>query len=410
MTYIARLADAELDDALGRAGAVLIEGPKACGKTATASRRAASVVRVDTDPAVAAQVAVDPGLVLEGKPPRLLDEWQAHPALWNAVRHSVDDSAEKGRFILTGSTAPGVDAIRHSGAGRFARVRMRTLTLFESGDSDAAVSLASLLRHEPPRAPTAALDLRGLLGRIARGGWPGFSELTVPAAIASVRDYAETIATIDIGAAGRSRDPVRVMRLLRALARSTATEVTISTLARDESSLSRDAVREYLDVLTRVFIVDDQPAWRTHLRSSATLRKEPKRHLADPSLALALVGGDAAALRHDLSFAGQLFESLVVHDLRVLASPLRADIFHARDSAGVEVDAILQLPSGRWAGFEVKLGAGPEAVDAGARSLRAFAAKVDGQDDPVLTVITGTGASYRRPDGVNVVAIGALAP
>ncbi len=322
----------------------------------------------------------------------------------------MDDLPGRGHFILTGSTAPGGDAVRHSGAGRVARLSMRTLSLFESGDSDATVSLAALMRGDVPRAAVASLGFDGLLARIARGGWPGFIGLQDNDAAASIRDYASTIATADIDTAGRSRDPKRVQRLMVAVARSVATEVTLSKLARDETSLSRDAVREYLDALSRIFVVEDQPAWSAHLRSSATLRKEPKRHFCDPSLALALVGGDAAALRGDLRFAGQLFESLVVHDLRVLSQPLGAEVFHARDSTGREVDAILQLPDGTWAAFEVQLGASPEVVDAAAAALQAFAANVDHPHEPALTVVTGTGASYRRADGVNVVALSALGP
>lgn len=408
MAYIDRLADLQLGDALERSGAVLIEGPKACGKTETASRRAASIVHVDTDPAVAAQVAVDPALVLEGAFPRLLDEWQVQPGLWNAVRRAVDASGERGQFILTGSTAPGADAIRHSGAGRFARVQMRTMTLLESGDSDGAVSLGALLASDAPRAAAPPLGFEELLIRIAGGGWPGLAGLSTVAVAASLRDYVATVATVDIDAAGKRRDPGRVLRLMRALARSTATEVAISTLARDEASLSRDAVREYLDALARIFVVEDQPAWSAHLRSSATLRKEPKRHFADPSLALALLGADATALRHDLAYAGHLFESLVVHELRVLAQPLGGEVSHARDSAGREVDAIVQLPSGSWAAFEAKLGASAPTVDGAAASLLAFAANVETSHEPVLTVITGTGPSYRRNDGVNVVAVGSL--
>lgn len=412
MAYIHRIADGELDAALARSGAVLIEGPKACGKTETASRRAASVVHLDTDPTIPGQMAVDPGMVLEGERPRLLDEWQAYPALWNAVRRAVDAAGERGQYVLTGSTAPGADSIRHSGAGRFARLKMRTLSLFESGHSDGSVSLAALLARDEIRSATAPLDFDALLERIATGGWPGLAGLRKQEVLASVRDYVQTVATVDIDAAGRTRDPQRVARLMRALARSTATEVAIKTLARDEASLSRDAVREYLDALTRIFVVEDQPAWSAHLRSSAVLRKEPKRHLADPSLALALVGGDDLALRKDLGFAGQLFESLVVHDLRVLVQPLGGQVFHARDSVGREVDAIVQLPSGRWAAFEVKLGASADTVDGAAESLRGFAGNVVGVADepPVLTVVTGTGPSYRRADGVNVVAIGALGP
>lgn len=410
MVYIARLADSELDSALRRAGAVLIEGPKACGKTATASRRAVSSVRLDTDVSVAGQIAVDPSLVLEGATPRLLDEWQLYPQVWNAVRRAVDDSPDRGLFILTGSTAPVSDAVRHSGAGRFARLQMRTLSLFESGDSDGRVSLNALLSGEAPRAGISPLDFRGLLRRIALGGWPGLAGLDDQAVFDGIRDYTDTVATVDVDSAGKPRDPVRVHRLMTALARSTGTEVTVSTLSRDETSLSRDAVREYLDALTRIFVVEDQPSWSAHLRSSAMLRKEPKRHFCDPSLALSLVGGDATALRNDLGYAGQLFESLVVHDLRVLSQPLGGSVFHARDSAGREVDAIVQLRDGSWSAFEVKLGASPEVVDSAARALLAFARNVEGRGDPVLTVVTGTGASYRRADGVNVVAIGHLGP
>ncbi|BDZ64737.1 ATPase AAA [Agromyces mangrovi Wang et al. 2018] len=333
-----------------------------------------------------------------------------YPTLWNAVRHAVDDAHERGRFILTGSTAPTGDAIRHSGAGRFARLRMRTMSLWESGHSDGRVSLEALLTGEPPRASESGLGFDDLLRCIANGGWPGFVGLDEHETVESIQDYADTVANVDVDSAGKVRDSARVRRLMVALARNVATEVTVSTLARDEASLSRDAVREYLDALSRIFVIEDQPAWSAHLRSSATLRQEPKRHFCDPSLALSLVGGDATALRGDLRYAGQLFESLAVHDLRVLSQPLGGAVFHARDSTGREVDAIVQLRDGSWAGFEVKLGASAEAVDTAAASLAAFADNVRGDRAPVLTVITGMGASYRRADGVNVVAIGSLGP
>lgn len=215
-------------------------------------------------------------------------------------------------------------------------------------------------------------------------GGRAFVGLSDRAVTGSIQDYAETVVTVDVDSAGKLRDPARVRRLMVALARSIGTEVTISTLARDETSLSRDAVREYLDALSRIFVIEDQPAWSAHLRSSATLRQEPKRHFCEPSLALALVGGDASALKRDLGYAGQLFESLVVHDLRVLSQPLGGSVFHARISAGREIDAIIQMRDGSWAGFEVKLGASSETLDAAAESLLAFTRNIEGDRQPIL--------------------------
>lgn len=233
--------------------------------------------------------------------------------------------------------------------------------------------------------------------------------MSVEAAAANVRDYVESVATVDLRAAdGVDRDPVRVRRLIAALARSTASEVTISTLAKDETSLSRDAVRDYLAALTRIFVVEDQPAWSAHLRSSATLRKEQKRHFCDPSIAVAALGADAGALQRDLEFTGQLFESLVVQHLRVYSQASHAVVAHARDSSGGEADAIVHYPDGSWAGFEVKLGASAATVEGAAASLKRFAESVVGAPPLALTVITATGASYRRSDGVNVVALPAL--
>lgn len=405
--YRPRVADAELQAGLRRAGAVLIEGVRACGKTETAQQAAGSAVHLDRDPATLALAAIDPVLVLDGETPRLIDEWQLAPQLWNAVRGQVDGRKAPGQFILTGSSAPSADAARHTGAGRFARLRMRTMTMVETGFSTGEVSLEALLNAEAPRATDAGLSFATLTERLVVGGWPGYQDLAPSDASRNLADYLETIASVDLHSLdGQSRDPVRVMRLLTALARSTATEVTISTLARDEVSMSRDAVREYLAALERIFVVENQPAWATHLRSSATLRKEPKRHFADPSLAAAALRAYPEALRRDPAFTGQLFESLVVHDLRVFSAPLGGVVQHARDSAGREVDAIIALPDGSWAGFEVKLGSDPTVIDGAAAGLVAFAAQVS---PPVaLTVIASSGPSYRRTDGVNVVAIGSL--
>lgn len=283
------------------------------------------------------------------------------------------------------------------------------MTLQETGHSNGDVSLREITVGSPPHAKDPGLSLDDLVARMAVGGWPSFHGLSSNETLANLRDYIATVAEVDVETVdGIRRDPVRVRRLLAAIARSTATEVSISTLAKDEATLSRDSVRDYLQALSRIFVIDDQPAWSTHLRSSATLRKEPKRHFCDPSLAIAALGTSIEAVKHDLNFAGQLFESFAVHELRALAQPLGGTVFHARDSRGNGVDAIVQHADGSWAGFEIKLGAQPQVVDQAATSLKTFANNVSATVQRNLTVITGSGLSYRRSDGINVVAIGAL--
>jgi predicted AAA+ superfamily ATPase len=283
------------------------------------------------------------------------------------------------------------------------------MVLAETGHSTKQVSFAQLVAGEAPVAQSSGFSFVDLTERLVVGGWPGFQSLSPAAASANLADYLDTLAHVDVQAVdGVPRDPIRVRLLLSALARSTATEITISALGRDVASLARDTVRDYLAVLERGFITEDQPAWSAHLRSSATLRQAPKRHLADPSLAAAALGANPAALQRDPAFTGQLFESLAVHHLRVYAQASRGVVTHARDSAGGEVDAIVQFPTGAWAAFEMKLGTARETIDAAARSLLAFAANVADDRVPVLTVITPGGPSYRRPDGVNVLALAAL--
>jgi predicted AAA+ superfamily ATPase len=287
---------------------------------------------------------------------------------------------------------------------------MRTMTHWEMGWSPAEISLKDLMNGATPRAGAPEVSFEQLTQRLTKGGWPGFRSLTAQDVSANLADYLDSVATVDLRMVdGVRRDPLRVRRLLGALARSVASEVTLTTLARDETSLTRDAVRDYLSALERIFIVEDQPASSTHLRSSATLRQEPKRHFADPSLAVAALNASPKALRRDPAFTGQLFESLVVHDLRVFAQPLRGVVSHTRDSTGREVDAIISLPNGQWAGFEVKLGSSKETIDAAANALLSFANQV--VDEPVsLNIVTLSGPSYRRRDGVNVIAFNSLGP
>ncbi|VEI13068.1 ATP-binding protein [Trueperella bialowiezensis] len=402
--YLPRVADRALSEALQRAGAVLIEGPKGCGKTETARRVAASEVRVDTDPNVATVINLDPNLVLNGSTPRLLDEWQAYPVLWNTVRRAVDDRREKGQFILTGSTAPAESAGRHSGAGRFARITMQTMSLWETGHSSGEVSVAALLQGEPAAAEPSSLSVEELAERISRGGWPHYQSLTVSQALATNRDYIRTIAEVDIATPdGRTRNPIRVQALLRSLARGVGTEMAVTTIAAD-ADLSRDTVRDYLDALARIYIAQDQPAWSLSMRSRTPLRKAPKRHLADPALALAALNKGPADLLQNFEYFGQLFESQVVHDLGVLSGE---QVSHARLQNGLEVDAIIDHPDQRGL-FEIKLGASMEVVNRAADNLKAFSAEMGGSNR--LIVVTAGGYSYLRPDGVQVVSIGALGP
>ncbi len=416
MAYTARVVDGQLLHALSTAGAVLIEGPKACGKTATAQQVAATVTNLDVDAQARAAAEVDPALILTGPAPHLLDEWQEFPAVWNHVRRAVDASGEPGRFILAGSSVPADDVRRHSGAGRFGRLRMRPMSLFESGHSTGSISLAHLLDGEPARSPAATLPIDRLAELAVAGGWPARRNASVEDAATYVRDYVSLTCDVDVPrVGGPRRDPARVRRLIMSLARNLATEAPLTTLARDTAgptpAISRDTVSDYVDALESLMVIEDQPSWAPHIRSASVLRKSAKRHFADPSLALAALGAGPERLLADLNYFGYVFESLVIRDLRVLSAPLGGQVLHYRDNSGLEVDAIVLLPDGRWAAFEVKLGTAQ--IDAAAASLLKFAATVDqAKSGPPTTlgVITPGGYGLRRTDGIDVVPLAALAP
>lgn len=413
--YIRRIVDDELSSALGYAGAVIIRGPKACGKTQTALQCANSVLRVDTDPNVINLMAIDPSALLLGDTPRLLDEWQLQPKLWDYVRHAVDDRADKGQFILTGSSTPDESSLMHSGAGRFALLPMRTLSWQELGHSDAYVSLSSLL-GDNHRIDTKEykLPIQVIIKRLIIGGWPELLDVDENGARKINASYVKLLAEVDISRVSEvKRDPVKVRHLLQSIARNVSTITEVTTFIKDIQSfenedLSRPTVTDYLDALERLMVIEDQPAWNTHIRSSATLRKTPKRHFTDPSLAVATLGLDSLSLFNDLNYTGFLFESQVVHDLRVYAQNLDSEVFYYRDSSGLEVDAIVQKPSGEAAAFEVKLGDG--FVEEAAKNLLSFVNNLDRSKVNItsLNVITGSGYAYTRPDGVNVIPLGAL--
>lgn len=402
--YLPRLADGELERALRRQGGVLIQGPKGCGKTETAKRQAMSSLNVETDPAVLLAMETDPRLLLEGETPRLIDEWQIEPRLWDFARHAIDDRQAKGQFIFTGSTDPGASATRHSGAGRFARLNMSTMTLFESGESDGSVSLEAVATGDSIPFVQPTLTLQQLAERVCRGGLPYNVGLRLDEALENVRDYVTTVGEVDIRTVdGTNRDPQRVKRVIRSLARGIGTELELQTIATDAAS-SRETTREYLDALASIFVAVDQPAWFTHLRSKATLRKAPKRHLADPSFAMAALDRGPEHLLRDRAYFGQLFESLVVHELRAFTG---REVYHARLNTKREVDAIANV-RGRDVLVEVKLGYSPEVIEQAADSLKRFADHL--VEEPALVIITSGGRALRRKDGVAVVPIGALGP
>ena len=416
MTYLPRTVDAELADLLQAAGAVLVEGPRATGKTATAARAAASEVLLDVDDNARRMIGADPPAVLLGDTPRLIDEWQLEPAIWNHVRREIDRRAAPGQFILTGSAVPADDVARHTGAGRFVRLRMRPLSLHESGRSSGEISLQRLLDGEEQRAGRSETSVTEVAELVCAGGWPGHVGKTLPGILRVNRGYLDDIRRTDVArASGKARDPVKVGRLLRSLARNVATPVALSKLAaevgEDDRPLKTDTVAEYLDALERLMVVENQPAWSPHLRSRTALRQTPVRHFVDPSLAVAALRATPARLTTDLEFLGLLFESLVVRDLRVLAQAADAQVFHYREKDGLEVDAVVEAADGRWAAFEIKLG--ERWVDDGAQSLRRLARRLEDSDHgkpSALAVIVPTGYGYVRPGEVGVIPIGALGP
>lgn len=414
-TYNPRIIDRQLSDVLQYPGAVLLEGPRACGKSATGRHHAGSSVQLDIDEAALRLAEIDPSRLLEGAKPRFIDEWQLAPRVWNLVRASVDREPDAS-YVLAGSAVPADDVTRHSGAGRILRLRMRPMSLAESGDSTAEVSLERLI-SEPDAAIAAAshLSVADLARATVRGGWPGLRELPQRQVLVRLRSYLEDTARVDLARLDGEprRDPDAVMRVMRALGRSTATEVAVAALARDASTgaerMTDATAQGYLGALARVFVIEDQPSWGPHLRSRDRVRKAPRRHFIDPSLAAAAVGADDERLLADLEYFGQLFESLVIRDLRIYAEPLGGIVRHYRDSAGREVDAIVELPDGSWIAVEVKLAASRE--DEAVASLDRFVANLDPARTPgpvAKVVITGGQYGYTRADGVHVVPIGAL--
>ena len=415
MKYLSRVSDSELTRKLESAGALLIRGAKACGKTESAKQFANSVLKIDQDEQVPLLMETAPQRLLLGNTPRLIDEWQEQPKIWNYVRHEIDNRQQTAQFILTGSANPEETVKMHSGAGRFTILDMRTMSWQELGFSSGKVSLEALFEGQKIDIYDEPTELEFIVERIITGGFPALIGKNIRQAGDLNRAYVDLLAEVDMSRVSNTkRDPLKVRSLLRSLARNTATMVDLSTLESDirekeNSDISRPTIYDYLDALDRLMIIENQPAWNPHIRSSYSLRKTPKRHFTDVSLAAAALGVNKESLLNDVKFTGFLFESLVTHELRVYAQANDAKVYHYRDSGNLEVDAIVQKHNDDWCAFEVKLGTGQ--IEEAAASLTKFASILDDKrvaPPKSLNIITGTGISYTRNDGINVISLGSL--
>ena len=419
--YRKRVADDILKRKLEGKGAVLIEGPKWCGKTTTAEQIAASILYMD-DPEKKEQnltmSELNPKRLLKGAVPRLIDEWQLAPKLWDTVRFEVDHRGELGQFILTGSAVPAdTKEITHSGTGRFTWLTMRPMSLYESGDSIGDISLKVLFENTEEVDGTANLSLDRLAFLICRGGWPQAIDMRDEIALDQARDYYDAVVHSDINRADHvQKNPERVKRLMRSYARNQGGQVPNTVIAQDiaandESPISEETVASYLDALRKIFVVEDMPAWNPNLRSKTAIRSSDTRYYIDPSIAAAALGVGPTDLLNDLKTFGFLFETLCVRDLRVFADALNGEVYHYRDKDGQECDAVIHLRNGKYGLIEMKLG-GDKLIEEGAKSLKAMQEKIDTEkmkSPSFLMVLTGIGDyAYRRHDGVCVVPIGCL--
>ena len=421
--YRKRIADDILKRKLEGKGAVLIEGPKWCGKTTTAEQLAASILYMD-DPEKKEQnitmSELNPKRLLEGKTPRLIDEWQLAPKLWDAIRFEVDHRGELGQFVLIGSAVtPDTKEITHSGTGRFTRLTMKPMSLYESGDSTGEVSLGDLFSGNFEIDGASELSIDRLAFLICRGGWPQAVDMRDEIALEQAIDYYDVVVYSDINRADNvHKNPERVRRLMRSYARNQGGQVPNTVLAQDiaandEKSINEETVASYVNALRKIFVVEDMPAWNPNLRSKTVIRSSDTRYYIDPSIAAAALGIGPNDLINDLKTFGFLFETLCVRDLRVFADALGGSVYHYRDRDGQECDAVIHLRNGRFGLIEIKLG-GDKLIEEGAKSLKALEAKIDTDKmnaPSFLMVLTGTGDfAYRRPDGVYVVPIGCLKP
>lgn len=420
--YQQRIADQLLRFKLESIGAVLIEGPKACGKTTTAEQQAGSILYMD-DPSEMEQnlqlAQTDIKQLLQGATPRLIDEWQLAPQLWDAIRFEVDHRRNDGQFMLTGSAVPAdMSRVKHSGAGRFGWLTMRPMTLWESGESSGEVSLSALLNGATNVEGTSRLSLEQVAFASCRGGWPkAVTKKSEKAALAQIKEYFRAIVQSDVSRVDMvNRDAERAQRLMRSYARHQGAQATIGTIradleANEATSMSDNTIESYLGALRKIFIIEDMPAWNPNLRSKTAIRTTDTRYFVDPSVATTALGLAPKDLINDLKTFGLIFETLCVRDLRVYADALDGKVYHYRDANGLECDAVVHLPDGSYGLVEIKLG-GEKLIDEGVTNLGKLASKLDTSKmkAPAFSmIITAVGQkAYKRTDGIFIVPIGCL--
>ena len=419
--YKKRIADSKIEHYLKLFGAISIEGPKYCGKTWAGRYHSNSEILLHkTTGGISNNVElakISPSIILEGDKPRLIDEWQEATNLWDEIRIDVDKTGLKGQYILTGSSTPKRDGIAHSGAGRYGKIHLRTMSLFESGDSTGDISLEKLCNNEINEKLTGEVDLRHLARLIIRGGWPGNLEYSPKDASEAIEEYINLIIDDDLYRIdGINRDKHKIKLLLKSLARNESTTVSNMTLKRDINEIDNedidiDTLASYLDVLDRLFLLDNDEPFSTNIRSSIRVKQTEKRHFADPSIACSLLNiKEENKLINDLETFGFLFEAMVERDLKIYADSFNAKCYHYQDYQNREIDSIIELENGEWCAFEIKLGANQ--IEKAAKSLVEFKKQIEkenGKTPSVLCVICGlTNAAYKRPDGVYVVPITAL--
>lgn len=421
LNYRLRIADLILKDKLDGKGAVLIEGAKWCGKTTTAMQKSASVLKMDNPKSREQNMALaklNPQRLLKGDVPRLIDEWQIAPTLWDAVRYEVDVRQKMGQFILTGSAVPpDTSEITHTGTGRFTWLLMRPMSLFESGESTGEVSLKVLFDRNNDIDGESHIDIEQLAFLVCRGGWPMSVGLSRKASLQQAFDYYDAVVKSDINRAdGISKNPERVKRIMRSFARNQGSQAANTVIANDilaneTEKVNEDTVHSYIEALKKIFVVEDMAAWNPNLRSKSAIRTSDTRYFVDPSIAVASLGIGPDDLINDLRTFGLFFETMCVRDLRVFADSLDGSVYHYRDNTGLECDAVIHLRNGKYGLIEIKLG-GDDLINEGAKSLLKLrnSINIEKMNEPsFLMVLTGLGDyPYRREDGVLVVPIGVL--